>query len=955
MSRWTSAALLLATATAASSLFAEASARPGPPDSESIRYVTAGDYLVPGRTFRAAEFVAVVAGLPAWRETDPELYRRVRGSLLERLPAQAGPLMDYLAPYASDPCLRRRVRMNLERASFQDFYQRTVEAGARFGQACGDLRRTDYRSARAHLDEALALSPDFLDAYRHRAIVESLSGEDEKAGVDYREGRKTVKDDREVPAGACLCLPGLAAASGRLEERMRRGEALTGEGIALFLKGERPAAARKFDEAVASNPGDAQAYQSRAVVREASGDEGGAAADYEKVAALSSRQPESRASAWLSLARLREQAGDPAGVERDLANALSAAPADWPDRGAARRRLTALSSRRRVRGLLASLRSGPPRLARAARDRVRAGSAAVWGGLGSAGRGGRRAAAFLRGALARRVRGFVSGPWSALRRRTAALPGRIAARGDSLRRAGADLARRSRQRVLWLWSGSSVRILSPFDGTVFPADIRSPEIRWEDYDPQNKVWLIQVSVPEAPPAVEAFTEDRQWTPPRDVWETIKKASLGRSARLAVYGLRSRSAPYRGSSRVAFTTSRDEVGAPIFFRAVPTPFPPPKDYVKVKWKLGRVSSYDPPRVVMQKQALCYNCHALSLNGKTLGFEVNPLVHGQEDRGGYLLYQDPGKTVVWRRANYFDWNDYAPAAERRGVQGFRSEVSPNGDYVVTSGKAMTSVTFNPCRDLVDRDRGGSCQGLFDYSLVTKGILLYYSTREKVIRALPGADDERFVHMPTSWSPDGKSILFARAPITPQFDELNRHPMSDEVLRRHVKLGLRELDRIYPMKYDLYRIPFNGGQGGVAAPVAGASRNGKSNYGGRISPDGKWIVFTQSASGLMFMRSDSELYIVPAGGGKARRLKCNRPGGNSWHSWSPNSRWLVFSSKAYGPKTDLVLTHIDENGDDSPPVALTSMRDGSGLAANLPEFFNIQPGRLEAIIPRFDSQLR
>jgi Tol biopolymer transport system component len=43
------------------------------------------------------------------------------------------------------------------------------------------------------------------------------------------------------------------------------------------------------------------------------------------------------------------------------------------------------------------------------------------------------------------------------------------------------------------------------------------------------------------------------------------------------------------------------------------------------------------------------------------------------------------------------------------------------------------------------------------------------------------------------------------------------------------------------------------------------------------------------------DSELFIIPAEGGEARRLRANTPRMNSWHSWSSNGRWLVFSSKA------------------------------------------------------------
>jgi tetratricopeptide (TPR) repeat protein len=141
--------------------------------------------------------------------------------------------------------------------------------------------------------------------------------------------------------------------------------------------------------------------------------------------------------------------------------------------------------------------------------------------------------------------------------------------------------------------------------------------------------------------------------------------------------------------------------------------------------------------------------------------------------------------------------------------------------------------------------------------------------------------------------------------------------------------------PVTFDLYRIPYNNGQGGKAEPLAGASRNGRSNYFPKYSPDGKWIVFCR-ARNYMLLQPDSELYIIPAGGGEARRLKCNTAPMNSWHSWSPNSRWLVFSSKVNSPYTQLFLTRIDERGESSPPVRLANFTSPD-RAANIPEFVN------------------
>ena len=124
--------------------------------------------------------------------------------------------------------------------------------------------------------------------------------------------------------------------------------------------------------------------------------------------------------------------------------------------------------------------------------------------------------------------------------------------------------------------------------------------------------------------------------------------------------------------------------------------------------------------------------------------------------------------------------------------------------------------------------------------------------------------------------------------------------------------------------------------------------SNYFPRLSPDGKWIVFTK-ANNFMLLQPDSELYIMPAEGGTPRRMTCNTSSFNSWHSWSPNGKWLVFASKERGPYTQLCLTHIDEDGNDTPAVLLEHVTI-AGRAANLPEFVNIRPGDMEQIVEEF-----
>jgi tetratricopeptide (TPR) repeat protein len=102
-------------------------------------------------------------------------------------------------------------------------------------------------------------------------------------------------------------------------------------------------------------------------------------------------------------------------------------------------------------------------------------------------------------------------------------------------------------------------------------------------------------------------------------------------------------------------------------------------------------------------------------------------------------------------------------------------------------------------------------------------------------------------------------------------------------------------------------------------------------------------------MLLMPDSELFIIPAEGGEARRLRANTRRMNSWHSFSSNGRWLVFSSKANTPYTQLFLTHIDEDGNSTPPVVLDRFTGEYG-AANIPEFVPIAGDAIAKIDEQF-----
>ena len=71
------------------------------------------------------------------------------------------------------------------------------------------------------------------------------------------------------------------------------------------------------------------------------------------------------------------------------------------------------------------------------------------------------------------------------------------------------------------------------------------------------------------------------------------------------------------------------------------------------------------------------------------------------------------------------------------------------------------------------------------------------------------------------------------------------------------------------------------------------------------------------------------------------------NSWHTFSPNGRWLAFSSKAIALHPPH-MTHIDADGNDSPAIIVDNTT-AANRAVNIPEFVTFRPTAWKTSIPR------
>ena len=502
----------------------------------------------------------------------------------------------------------------------------------------------------------------------------------------------------------------------------------------------------------------------------------------------------------------------------------------------------------------------------------------------------------------------------------------------------------------------------PAEHTLFPPDFAPPTFLWRDADPATIVWRIDVTFEDRSPDIQIKSNGERlrigqidercaqagavpptltpeeaaghtWKPDSATWETIIRHSVKQPATLTITGFRDEQLTQASSrGRVTLRTSKDPVGAPIFFRDVPlisvpvgekgVIMPIPAAAIPfIAWRLRYVGETE-SRLMMQGLPTCINCHSFSRDGSSMGLDVDG---PGNDKGLYGIVPVKAETSI-KNENVIRWSSFAEERASKRF-GFMSQISPDGQYVVTSIE-------NPGSHIKDFDSRFYNGFYRDYGFgqvffPTKGILAWYSKATGKLEPLPGADDPAFVQAAAFWSPDGKYLVFSRAAAKePYYDGQNVAQVANSPDETQIQ-------------YDLYRVPFNGGRGGTPEPIEGASRNGMSNNFPKVSPDGRWIVFVKNRNGLL-MRPDSNLYIVPFKGGTARRLDCNLPRMNSWHTFSPNGRWLAFSSKGRSLYTQLFLTHIDENGKDSPAI-LVENATAANRGVNIPEFVNIPPDGL------------
>ena len=206
-------------------------------------------------------------------------------------------------------------------------------------------------------------------------------------------------------------------------------------------------------------------------------------------------------------------------------------------------------------------------------------------------------------------------------------------------------------------------------------------------------------------------------------------------------------------------------------------------------------------------------------------------------------------------------------------------------------------------------------------TASDVIVYDVERHTFLSVPGLASQSSFDTFPSFSPDGKSLFYCTAPACLMPDSIGK------------------------LAYSLCCISFDPESGTFGSQVDtlfDARANGKSVSFPRVSPDGRFMLCTLSGYGTFpIWHKDADLYMIDLKSGVGSYPETlNSNDTESYHSWSSNGRWVVFSSRRLdGLYTRPFIAYVGKDGKTGKPFLLPQKEADyyAGLmkSYNIPEF--------------------
>ena len=207
-------------------------------------------------------------------------------------------------------------------------------------------------------------------------------------------------------------------------------------------------------------------------------------------------------------------------------------------------------------------------------------------------------------------------------------------------------------------------------------------------------------------------------------------------------------------------------------------------------------------------------------------------------------------------------------------------PSGNYVAFSVNKILQSFYSNNKDRVE---------VYDL----KSDVVIYDLLEEQIFTAPNLSSVNAFETFPSFSPDGKTLYFCSA------------------------LAVNMPEKIDSVRYNLCSVSFNPETKTIGEKVDtlyNAQKSGGSASFPRISPDGKYLMYTLGEFGNFHIwHKKADLCLLDLESGKHINMRnVNSNDVESYHSWSSNSRWFIFSSRRLdGLYTRPYIAYLDKTG--------------------------------------------
>lgn len=284
---------------------------------------------------------------------------------------------------------------------------------------------------------------------------------------------------------------------------------------------------------------------------------------------------------------------------------------------------------------------------------------------------------------------------------------------------------------------------------------------------------------------------------------------------------------------------------------------------------------------EKTSHCVNCHTfLNRDPQTFALHLR-----SADGKAMLLTRNGQVSKVDLTAGYMSWH-------------------PSGRFITFSRNKLS--LFFHC--------AGETRDVYD----EQSDLGNYHLDSNRLDSPPAIAQTEFQENWPMWSQDGRYLYFSRTRGLP-FEQFNE------------------------VRYDLMRVSYDLDSNAWGTPelLVSAEKTGRSLLEPRPSPDGRFLLFTSSSYGhFPIYQKESQNWILDLKTAAYRPLEINSGEGDTWHCWSSNSRWVVFSSKRLNRLlTRPFFSYIDDQGHASKPFVLPQQDpvfyDNFLKTFNVPEF--------------------